>query len=96
MQALDFKRDGWKQCEIAAALGVTDAAVSRGMAAARCGGPEALGAHPGLGPIPQLTDEQLRLLPDVLWHGPEAYGFHGAVWTCARVAGVIGQEFGVW
>jgi transposase len=37
----------------------------------------------------------LRLIPDFLWHGAEAYGFRGDVWICARVAWVIEQEFGV-
>jgi hypothetical protein len=35
------------------------------------------------------------LIPEFLWHGPEAYGFRGEVWTCARVARVIEEEFGV-
>jgi hypothetical protein len=42
-----------------------------------------------------LTVDQKRRLPDYLWHGPEAYGFRGEVWTCARVAKVIEEEFGV-
>ena len=36
-----------------------------------------------------------RLLPEFLWHGAEAYGFRGEVWTCARIARVIEEEFGV-
>jgi transposase len=44
---------------------------------------------------PQLTPEQVRLIPDFLWHGAEAYGFRGEVWTCERVAGVLYEEFGV-
>ena len=44
---------------------------------------------------PKLTAEQVRLIPDLLWHGAEAYGFRGAVWTCERVAGVLYEEFGV-
>jgi hypothetical protein len=35
------------------------------------------------------------LIPELLWHGAEAYGFRGEVWTCARVAVVIAQEYGV-
>jgi hypothetical protein len=35
------------------------------------------------------------LIPDFLWHGAEAYGFRGDVWTCGRVAGVIREEFDV-
>ena len=41
------------------------------------------------------SDAQLGLLPDFLWHGAEAYGFRGEVWTCGRVAQVIEEEFGV-
>jgi transposase len=37
----------------------------------------------------------VRLIPDFLWHGAEAYGFRGDVWTCGRVAGVIREEFDV-
>src|SRR4051794_32290017 len=95
MRALELKRDGWKQREIAAAPGVSEAAVSQWSTAARSGGPEALRSQPRPGPIPKLTDEQLGQLPDFLWHGAEAYGFRGEVWTCARIAGVIGQEFGI-
>lgn len=94
-QALVLKQDGWKQREIAVQLGVTEAAISQWMAAAEQGGLEALRSHPRPGSTPKLTDDQLRLLPDFLWHGPEAYGFRGEVWTCGRIAGVIAQEFGV-
>jgi transposase len=95
MRALDLARQGWKQRDIAVALDASEGAVSRWLAAARRGGPEALRSHPGPGPSAKLTPEQFRLTPDCLWHGAEAYGFRGDVWTCERVAGVIGEEFGV-
>src|SRR3954469_11405174 len=95
MRALDLARQGWKQRDIAVALDASMGAVSRWLAAARRGGPEALRSHPGPGPSAKLTPEQFRLIPDFLWHGAEAYGFRGDVWTCERVAGVIGEEFGV-
>src|SRR5947209_8921924 len=38
---------------------------------------------------------QKGLIPEFLWHGAEAYGFRGQVWTCARIARVIEEEFGV-
>ena len=44
---------------------------------------------------PKLGPDQLRLVPDFLSHGEEADGFRGEVWTCARVAKVIEEEFGV-
>src|SRR3954467_4448993 len=95
MRALDLEQGGWKQRDIAVALGVTEGAVSRWLAAARRGGPEALLSHPAPGPAPKLTTAQIRLIPDFLWHGPEAYGFRGEVWTCDRVVEVLEEEFGV-
>jgi transposase len=92
---LRLKQKGWSQRRAAAALGVREETISRWMARARHGGPEALSAHPGPGRPPELSDDQQRLIPEFLWHGPEAYGFRGAVWTCARVARVIEDEFGV-
>jgi transposase len=66
------------------------------LAAARDAGAEALVSHMGrCGVAPRLTPEQLRLIPDFLWHGAEAYGFRGDVWTRGRVAGVIREEFDV-
>jgi transposase len=95
MQAWRLKQRGWKQRDIAVALGASEAAVSQWVAAARAGGPDALLARPIPGRPGKLAPAQSRLIPDFLWHGPEAYGFRGEVWTCARVAQVLKEEFGV-
>ncbi|HMB08398.1 MAG TPA: IS630 family transposase [Isosphaeraceae bacterium] len=96
MRALELKRQGWKQRDIAAALGVTEGAVSQWLAVARHGGRDALTSRTDRrGVAPKLTPEQVRLIPDFLWHSAEAYGFRGEVWTCERVAGVLYEEFGV-
>jgi transposase len=96
LRALELKRLGWRQRDIAAALGVTEGAVSQWLAAARRGGRDAVRSHLShCGMTPKLTPEQVRLIPDFLWHGAEAYGFRGEVWTCERVAGVLYEEFGV-
>src|SRR5437764_1040357 len=95
LRALHLKQRGWVQRDLAEALGVSEVSVSRWLARARDGGPEALLARPASGPPPKLSPEQKRLIPEFLWHGPEAYGFRGDVWTCARVARVIEEEFGV-
>jgi transposase len=94
-RALYLKRQGWSGRDIAEALDASEVTVSRWLARARDGGPEALRARPAPGRSPRLTPDQLRSIPELLWHGPEAYGFRGQVWTCVRVARVIEVEFGV-
>jgi transposase len=94
-RAFELKQQGWKQRDIAEAFAVSPAAVSQWVAKVRKHGMEAWRAKPRpTGPI-KLTDAQLRLIPELLSHSAEAYGFRGAVWTCARVAAVIREEFGV-
>src|SRR2546430_1028134 len=95
LRALQLKRQGWYQRDSAAALGVSEVAVSRWLARARDGGPEALRAHPAPGHPPKLSVAQKRLLPEFLWHAPEAYGFRGEDWARARIAKVIEEAFGV-
>jgi transposase len=94
-QAQRLKQLGWKQRDIATALGAPEAAVSAFLAAAAQGGPDALRSRPSPGRPARLSAAQLRLPPDFLWHGAETYGFRGEVWTCGRVAQVIEEEFGV-
>jgi transposase len=94
-RALQLKRQGWSRHDIAKALDVSPISVSRWFARVREGGPEALLAHLSPGRPPKLSPAQKRLIPEFLWHGAEAYGFRGQVWTCARVAQVIEQEFDV-
>jgi transposase len=95
MRALHLQQQGWHQRDIAEALGVSEVSVSRWLAHARDGGPQALRARAAPGHPPKLTPDQKRLIPEFLWHGAEAYGFRGEVWTCARIARVIEEEFGV-
>ncbi len=94
-RALTLKRQGWYQRDIADALGVREETVSRWLARVRDAGPEALRARCSPGHPPKLSSAQKRLIPEFLWHGAEAYGFRGQVWTCARIAQVIEEEFGV-
>jgi transposase len=94
-RALHLKQQGWPRHDVAEALGVSPVSVSRWFARARDGGAEALRAYPRPGRPPKLSAAQKRLIPEFLWHGAEAYGFRGEVWTCARVARVIEEEFGI-
>ena len=35
------------------------------------------------------------MIPDMLSHGAEAWGFRGELWTCARIAAIVRWQFGV-
>jgi transposase len=94
-RAWELKQAGWKQQDIAAALGVTPGAVSQWLKRGREQGVEGLRRHPAPGRQPRLTTEQLAQVPALLDRGAEAYGFRGQVWTCQRVAEVIRRTFGV-
>ena len=96
LRAWELHQQGWKQHQIAAALGVSQGAVSQWLRrATEGGGVEALRRRKAPGATPRLTAEQRARLPELLVGGAEAYGFRGEVWTCARVAEVIRKEFGV-
>jgi transposase len=95
LQALSLKRKGWKQTRIAEALGVTQAAVSQWFSTLDNHNAIGLLARPHTGRPPELTREQKNLIPDLLSHGAEAYGFRGDVWTNLRVAKVIEWEWAV-
>jgi transposase len=91
--ALD--EEGWPEVLIAEALDVNKGTVSRWLAIAKASGVEALLGHTGAGHPAKLTPEQLVMVPEFVWHGAEAYGFRGDVWTCPRIAQVIRWEFGI-
>jgi transposase len=95
LQAWHLKQQGWPQRQIAAALGLSEGAVSQWMPRARQGGPEALRSCPPPGAPRRLTAAQLAHLPTLLQQGPEAYGFRGQLWTRGRIAAVIQLTFGV-
>src|ERR671917_1105770 len=96
LRAFELKQEGWSQRQIADALGVSKGAVSQWMKRARQGGGvEALKRQLAPGATPRLNEEQRAKVPELLERGAEAHGFRGDVWTCERVATVIGREFGV-
>ena len=96
LRAYELAQQGWTQKAIAAALGVTEGAVSQWMARARTGGgPQALTRRCSPGPPPKLTRAQKAGLPELLRRGAPAFGFTGDVWTARRVAAVIEKEWQV-
>ena len=95
MQAWKLHEKGWKQKDIAEALGVSEGAVSQWFKKARKQGVEALQHKSPPGTTPKLTHEQMAQLPTLLAQGAEAFGFRGQVWTTERVAQMILQQFGV-
>ena len=95
MRAWELHEHGWKQKDIAAALGVSEGAVSQWFKKANVLGAEGLRHQPAPGATPKLTAEQRAHLPALLAQGAEAFGFRGEVWTTERVAQMIKQAFGV-
>ena len=92
-RAWELFQQGWKQCDIAAALGVTPGAVSQWIKRAQVEGNDALSRHLASGPKPKLTLAQRAQLPSLLARGAEAFGFRGDIWTTRRVATIIEREF---
>ena len=95
LRAWQLKQQGWLQSAIAEALGASEESVCRWLVRVRQGGPDGLRRRSAPGRPPKLSDAQKSLIPEFLWHGAEAYGFRGQVWTCARIALVVQEEFGV-
>jgi transposase len=95
LRAWELKQEDWRQCEIAAALGVTEGAVSQWVRRGREGGVVSLRHRPPPGPSPRLTPEQRAQVPALLARGAESFGFRGDIWTARRVTELIRRQFGV-
>jgi transposase len=95
MRAWELHEQGWKQKDIAAALGVSEGAVSQWFKKVKTQGVQALRHQPPPGRQAQLSAGQMAQLPALLALGAEAFGFRGQVWTTARVVEMIKQQFGV-
>src|SRR5258708_7812865 len=90
-QAVRAVADGEPRKAVAKVLGVHIKTVSRWVRAARQ--PGGLAAKPQPGPVPGLTDADLRCLEGLLAEGAKAHGWHNELWTAARVARLIGRHF---
>ena len=95
LRSVHLRELGWRRWDVAHALDVSERSVSHWDAIARVGGPRTLFSASRPGRPPALSPAQQQMIPEFLWHGVETYGFRGSLWTCARVAKVIEEEFGV-
>jgi len=95
LRAWELKQKGWKQRDIAEALGVSEGAVSQWMRRVREGGIEQLRHVSPSGRSPRLSSDQQQQVLSLLSQGAVALGFRGEVWTGARVARVIRTHVGV-
>lgn len=82
-RAWRLKQVGWKQRDIAVALGVSESAVSQWIKRGRHGGVEALQHRPPPGLRPRMSAEQRARIPSLLARGAEA-GVFAAM--CGRPA----------
>jgi transposase len=93
-RAVKLYSEGWKQRDIAAALGVSQSAVSQWVSQHRRLGCESLRVRKSSGPKPKLSQESLAIIPSILSTGAKFWGFSDDHWTATRVADVIDQVFG--
>lgn len=95
LRAWELHQHGWKQKDIAAALGVTPGAVSQWVKRGTDGGVPGLRRRTAPGSAPRLNDEQREQLRAALAKGAPAFGFIGDAWTTNRIATLIKELFGV-
>ena len=94
-RCVELKEAGWKQKDIASALGLTEGWVSQTLRKYREQGPDGLLARKPTGSPPKITAQELSHLVEELNLGSVSHGFPGHVWTRGRVNVVIGRLFGV-
>ena len=95
LRAWELHQHGWKQKDIAAALGVTPGAVSQWIKRGNAGGVPGLRRRTAPGSAPRLSSEHRDQLRVALAKGAPAFGFVGEVWTTKRIAALIKELFGV-
>jgi len=87
--------EGYAVEEVAEFLGISPRTVWRWLAAFRDRGPQALKARPVPGRPPKLTVTQEKVALRWLRGNPIEHGFTTELWTAARLALLIEEEFGI-
>ena len=96
MEAISLlEKNDLNQSEVARRIHVCRQTVSRWMDEFRAGGQKALQKAGRAGRKPELTEADRERLEDLLLKGPEQLGYETPLWSCARVAHLIEDEFGV-
>ena len=90
-----LRKGDLNQSEIARRVHVCRQTVSRWAKEFQAGGRQALQKAGRAGRKPQLTTSDQKRLEKLLLQGPEKLGYETPLWTCARVAHLIQDEFGV-
>ena len=94
-RAIALLKEGVAPVDVASRVGVDRRSVRRWKAAFRREGAAALKAKPAPGRPCALTEKHKRRLERWLVKGARGCGFATDLWTCARVAQVIRDRFGV-
>ena len=95
IQAAQLLTKRFNQSEVARRLKVSAQSVSRWAKQITEGGRASLRQAGRAGRKPGLSQAQLERLESLLKRGPEALGYETGLWTSARVAHLIEEEFGI-
>lgn len=94
-RAVALLEEGHTLSAVARLVDAAPSAVHAWRACARRGGAAALAAKPVPGRPLKLAKRQRARLPKLLLRGARAYGYRTDLWTLARIAALIRQEFAV-
>ena len=89
------QKNGLDPTEVARRLRVSRQTVSRWRKEFRAGGKTALRKADRAGRKPELTETDRVSLAALLENAPEELGYETSVWTCASVADLIAEQFGI-
>jgi transposase len=93
--AVERLQEGYSAEQIADFLGVTPRSVRRWDAAFQQGGVSGLAAQPATGRPPKLSRTQEKVVGRWLTDSPTEHGFDTELWTAARLAQLIDEEWSI-
>jgi len=93
--AVQRVQDGYSPSEVAEFLGIDPSSVRRWLIAFRIDGTRGLAARPVLGRPRKLDSTQEKIALRWLTESPTVFGFDTELWTAARFADLLREEWGV-